>query len=225
MELVMLRAYGRERDRTIASFNRELTSIVGLTTPKDIEDAVKDLYRQYVKGEKPRQKTRGGVGRRANASRDKAPKKQKAKEDGNEEEFDDDGYGSDELDDEGAEENLVHEDSGEAVREARRQRDYMQKTVVTLKRALKQARGEAVTKSKAAMSENSLLISECNHLRKEGRQLRMKLDEATQKARELEQKLTAERRRARKSDDVIGLDSAESDRLDEGSIGGVLADT
>ena len=52
----------------------------------------------------------------------------------------------------------------------------------------------------------------------------MKLDEATQKARELEQKLTAERRRARKSDDVIGLDSAESDRLDEGSIGGVLAD-
>ena len=113
------------------------------------------------------------MGRRANASRDKAPKKQKAKEDGNEEEFDDDGYGSDELDDEGAEENLVHEDSGEAVREARRQRDYMQKTVVTLKRALKQAKGEAATKSKAAMSENSLLISECNHLRKEGRQLRV----------------------------------------------------
>jgi WD40 repeat protein len=167
-ELVMLRAYGRERDRTIASFNRELTSIVGLTTPKDIEDAVKDLYRQYVKGEKPRQKTRGNKSR-GNASKDKAPKKAKGKEDGDEE-FDEE---SDE-DDEGGGDNLVSEDSGEAVREARRQRDYMQKTVVTLKRALKQAKGEAATKSKAAMSENSLLISECNHLRKEGRQLRVR---------------------------------------------------
>jgi len=71
----------------------------------------------------------------------------------------------------------------------KRQRDYMQKTVVTLKRALKQAKGEAATKAKAAMSENSLLISECNHLRKEGRELHMKLDESVQTARQLEQKM------------------------------------
>jgi hypothetical protein len=53
----------------------------------------------------------------------------------------------------------------------------------------------------------------------------MKVDEATQKARELEQKLATERRRARKGgDDMMGggMDTGESERLDEGSLGGVL---
>ena len=52
----------------------------------------------------------------------------------------------------------------------------------------------------------------------------MKLDEATQKARELEQKLTTERRRARKTDDMMGggVEPGESERLDDGSVGGVL---
>ncbi len=44
----------RDKDRVISAFNRELSNIVSLTTPKDVEDAVKDAYRFFVKGEKPK---------------------------------------------------------------------------------------------------------------------------------------------------------------------------
>jgi chromosome segregation ATPase len=57
-EVKMLRNEIRDKDRVISAFNRELSNIVNLTTPKDIEDAVKDAYRFFVKGEKPKNNQR-----------------------------------------------------------------------------------------------------------------------------------------------------------------------
>ena len=51
-ELTGLRSSLREKESYIASFKRDLSSLVGLIVPKDIEDAVKEAYQKYVKEEK-----------------------------------------------------------------------------------------------------------------------------------------------------------------------------
>ena len=53
-----LRGLLREREAYIASFKRELSTLVGFTTPKDLEDAIKDAYHKFVKDEAPRHKSK-----------------------------------------------------------------------------------------------------------------------------------------------------------------------
>jgi hypothetical protein len=48
-EVKMLRDLNRDKDIKISDMKRTLSNTVNLTTPKDIEDAVKDMYRVYVK--------------------------------------------------------------------------------------------------------------------------------------------------------------------------------
>eukprot|EP00937_MAST-01D_sp_MAST-1D-sp2_P001084 g1084.t1 len=170
-ELQTLRAIVRERDRNFAAFTRQLSTVVTITIHKELEDAVKDLYREFVKGEK-------ASGRPTKARGSSAPSAPGGAATGGRGAADDEGYSDDEDE---------HDDGeggggggSEAAREVRRQRDYMQKTVATLKKALKQIKTEAASRARTSMAENSLLISECNHLRKEGRKLRMQLDQAAQ---------------------------------------------
>jgi WD40 repeat protein len=149
-ELNSLRAQFRERERTIAAFGRDLTAVVGLTVPKELEDATKDLYRQYVKGERPMARApKGGAGGEGGKGG-----KGGGKPKGGDGDDDDD----DDSDAEGGGGGGGGGDGGEAAREARRQRDYMQKTVATLKKTLKQTKTEAAAHNRTAMSENSLLI-------------------------------------------------------------------
>ena len=56
-EVTALRGLLREREAYIASFKRELSTLVGFTTPKDLEDAIKDAYHRFVKEEAPRNKS------------------------------------------------------------------------------------------------------------------------------------------------------------------------
>ena len=63
------------------------------------------------------------------------------------------------------------------INEANRQRDYMEKTVHTLKKTLKLAGKKMQRKSKLSMEENSLLISECNSLRRETTQQKRRIEE------------------------------------------------
>ena len=46
----------REREAYVASFKRELSTLVELSTPKDLEEGVKRAYHKYVKDEAPRHK-------------------------------------------------------------------------------------------------------------------------------------------------------------------------
>ena len=57
-EAAALRGLLREREAYIASFKRELSTLVGFTTPKDLEDAIKDAYHKFVKDEAPRHKSK-----------------------------------------------------------------------------------------------------------------------------------------------------------------------
>lgn len=57
-EATALRGLLREREAYIASFKRELSTLVGFTTPKDLEDAIKDAYHKFVKDEAPRHKSK-----------------------------------------------------------------------------------------------------------------------------------------------------------------------
>ena len=174
-ELTVLRSMLRDRDRSISAFSRSLSMAVALTIPKEIEDAVKDMYREHVKGEKGAARPQGmSSGGEAGAS--KRAQRDDLSDDSEEDDADDVG-------------GVGGGGGGEAAREVRRQRDYMQKTVATLKKSLKQVKSEAAARGRIAMAENSLLISECNHLRKEGRKLRMQLDQATQQIHIERQKL------------------------------------
>ena len=42
----------------ISSFKRQLTTLVGLTNPKDLEDMIKEAYHKFVKEEAPRRKAK-----------------------------------------------------------------------------------------------------------------------------------------------------------------------
>jgi len=53
-ELACLRGELRERENYIAKFKRELSTMVGIQTRKELEDAIKEAYRTLVKKEKPR---------------------------------------------------------------------------------------------------------------------------------------------------------------------------
>lgn len=49
------------RRRYITNFKQELSNNVMLTTPKDIEEAMKDMYRKYVRLENTHGRGRKGV--------------------------------------------------------------------------------------------------------------------------------------------------------------------
>jgi hypothetical protein len=87
-------------------------------------------------------------------------------------------------DDSGTEEEQKTLEMEEAVKEANRQRDYMQKSVITLKKTLKGAKSESTQKAKLSMQENSVLINECNQLRKENLAFQRKVEGLELRAKE-----------------------------------------
>ena len=51
-ELAALRTSLREKESYIASFKRDLSTLIGVKGAKEMEDAVKDAYHKYVKEER-----------------------------------------------------------------------------------------------------------------------------------------------------------------------------
>jgi len=58
-ETATLRGLLRERDAYIASFKRMLSTLVEVTTPKDLEDAVKNAYCKYIRDEGSQHRSSG----------------------------------------------------------------------------------------------------------------------------------------------------------------------
>ena len=63
-EILSIRNNLRDREREIHSIKRDLTSMVGVSVAKELEELVKEAYRKFVRGEKIKKKVggTGGVG-------------------------------------------------------------------------------------------------------------------------------------------------------------------
>ena len=172
-----LTASVRSKERDIKAFQHQLTTIINYIDPKDYEDSMNDLYRTFVKKEK-------GKGRRKSKKTSSSEEKSSSKT----EDDDDESNGNDGSNNQGNNNSGSKRGNGgsmggapgeaqAAVNEANRQRDYMEKTVHTLKKTLKLAGKKMQRKSKMSMEENSLLISECNSLRRETTLQKRKIEE------------------------------------------------
>ena len=172
-----LTASVRSKEREIKAFQHQLTTIINYIDPKDYEDSMNDLYRTFVKKEK-------GKGRRKSKKTSSSEEKSSSKT----EDDDDESNGNDGSNNQGNNNSGSKRGNGgsmggapgeaqAAVNEANRQRDYMEKTVHTLKKTLKLAGKKMQRKSKMSMEENSLLISECNSLRRETTLQKRKIEE------------------------------------------------
>ena len=142
----------RSAENEIVQMQSGLHNLVKYTDPKDYEAATRDLYRNFVKKEK------GGA---ASAMRKAAPKKKQKTTSGGKE---DDSSSSKTEDGESNDHAPPPRDG--AAEEASRQRDYMERTVHTLKKTLKLAGQRMNQKSQMSMSENTLLINECKKKKK-----------------------------------------------------------
>ena len=166
----------RKAENEIAAMQSGLHNLVKYTDPKDYEAATRDLYKNFVKKEK------GSGGMRV------VKKKPAAAKMG-------DNEGSSKEGKEGKDGDGEENGGGDGMRsappkdgaaeEASRQRDYMERTVHTLKKTLKIAGQRMQQKSQMSMSENTVLINECNMLRRENHRHRQKIAEQVSKMRDL----------------------------------------
>ena len=154
----------RNREREIMAFNHQLTTIINYVDPKDYAASMNDLYRTFVKKEKVKPRVKAADGNVDSKSKESASKDDEVNEDSVSSGTGGGGGGGGGGDQ-------------AAVFEANRQRDYMEKTVHTLKKTLKLAGKKMQRKSKISMEENSLLISECNSLRRENLLQKRKIEE------------------------------------------------
>jgi len=197
-ELKVLRQTLREKETYIGSFKKTLSGLVSLTTAKDVEDAVKEAYQRFVKEEQPRKNTVASASARQLRAGTRA-------EDG-----------PDELDYEfeaglkakgalgggggggggGKKEKRAGRpppqpsadvlEMQEALSEAYRQRDCVEKYKDELKLKLERTREDAAKGAAKKLEENSQLMAECNELRRENVLLKRKVDHLRQLARDFE---------------------------------------
>lgn len=122
-ELSVLRTSLREKEAYISSFKRELSGLMALQTPKDIEDGVKDCYQQFVKDEAPR--------RRVKASKMLRPGR--------------DGLVDDSDQAQGKGVDSESRDMAQALHEAYSQRDHVEKIKDSLAKRLETTKKEAAS--------------------------------------------------------------------------------
>ncbi len=101
---------------------------------------------------------------------------------------------------------LLATDVDASIQEMARQREYMQRTVKVLQQQLRLADKKLQDKTSRSVAENALLVAECNRLRKEGGELRLRNEELEGHKVELQRKL-------RKQQLLIGVGAATSKAL------------
>ena len=171
----------RKAENEISSIQGGLFNLVKYTDPKDFEAATRDLYRQFVKKEK-------GGRAPSKASKKRAPAEEKKESAGADETAGGNGDGPSHSGGQGQGRGSVSMGDG-AAKEAARQRDYMERTVHTLKKTLRLAGDRMQRKSKMSMNENTVLINECNMLRRENHRFRQRVAEMESTIRGLENKV------------------------------------
>lgn len=191
-EVSLLRQDNRQKDIYIATFRRELENVVGAFGQKELEAAVKQLYRKYVKGENIKMDVRGG-----------APKEGSVVQflltnDDSDDESDVAGFSVDGRGGGGSisggggggggrgknmKKAIIQEIETELIesaKEANRQRQFVERSADNLQHRLRTTKAEAARINRTRLNENSHLIFECNELRKEVKQLTRKLEIANQ---------------------------------------------
>ena len=169
-EVSKLRSENREKTRTIQSMCHGLTKAIQHAQPRDTVEVVKRLYHTFVRVD-------GGSGSSSSKGA-KGGKKGGAGAAGSGGHGGGGGGGGDGVGE-------VHDDAA-TVQEALRQRRHMERTTSTLKHALKMKEGQLQKQTKLGLAQNSLLINECNNLRKENKTLTARLHKSQERLKVLE---------------------------------------
>jgi hypothetical protein len=166
-----------EKERYISSFKKDLELLMGITNPRDLEDAVRECVRKYLRGEQRSSSSssslkasalKKGSGR-SGSSRGQR-KRDGAKHGSNDRQEIASRARSEEKRDEELEE-LV-----DSLRSAHKQREFMEKQVENLRSKLSQTKKEGLRTSRGRLQENASLIHECNDLRRENSTLKREVD-------------------------------------------------
>ena len=223
-ELATLRSTLKTREAYIASFKRDLSALVTLKVAKDVEDAVKDAYQKYVKGERPRNKAlsvaqiagRAANGRSQRENGQEQPqqpgagnsKKGRLLSDMLDEEYDGGGGGGGSSSGAGAGGAPSANDSelALALQEAYAQRDTAERTKHELAKKLEETKQRASSGERNKLAENSALMGECNELRSENLTLKRSVDHLRQVVKSFE----AEDRQKRDAQKLAAIASRAS---------------
>jgi hypothetical protein len=165
-------------------FHSDLSNMVRLSTAKDVEDAVKQAYKRFVRGEDGKAAAAGGAGMGGSGGG--------ASGSGGEKQGTRSGTGTNNKDKVRSERSIANASGGggsiglkdvtwganegdggsggadeaaELVAEVSRQKELMTGRMLTMAKALKTTKAEAARSVRARMHENSALIEECNALR------------------------------------------------------------
>ncbi|CAM9256888.1 unnamed protein product [Chrysoparadoxa australica] len=207
IEVNSLRALVRSKEQYIFGFKRDLSSMVHIGLPKELEQAVKNLYKRFVQGEQAAVGRQGS--RQAHATHGQGPAAHahavinKVEEGSSAQTLvsseahhkagdDSDSNSSYESSDDGdmAKRKRGVSDEGadmiEQAREAHRQREFMEKRQGELRGKLASNRRMATRKEQTKLAENATLIKECNLLRKENIALKRTNDAVKQTLHELQ---------------------------------------
>ena len=205
-ELATLRSTLKAREAYIASFKRDLSALVTLQVAKDVEDAVKDAYQKYVKGERPRNKSLSVAqiaGRAANGQSQQQQqtaherqasngKKGRLLSDILDEEYDGGGgaaHGSSSSGNGGSGAGAPTANESElalALQEAYAQRDTAERTKHELAKKLEETKQRASSGERNKLAENNTLMGECNELRSENLTLKRSVDHLRQVVKSFE---------------------------------------
>ena len=188
-EVSKLRSDNREKTRTIQSMCHGLTKAIQHAQPRDTVEVVKRLYHNFVRSDGGAGHGKGKAGANVGGSGSPAVG---------------DGVGGE------------HDDSA-TVQEALRQRRHMERTTSTLKHALKMKEGQLQKQTKLGLAQNSLLINECNNLRKENKALTADLQKAQERLKVLER--AARKKRPQQSGED---DSSAAGKPGDGALAPVL---
>ena len=176
-EIVGIRNQLRDSERELHSIKRELTSMVGVTVPKELETIVKDAYRKFVRGETD-----------VKAKSVKTVKKSTA-EDHDDDSGDEGGLYGGGGGGGGSKRFSVDEvELAEKAMEAQRQTKWVQKTADDLKRRLNVENKASGRNQRNKLTENTSLIGECNELRRENVSLKRDKDELTHELSDIKER-------------------------------------
>lgn len=193
-ELKMVRDDNAKKEQYVSNFKRELGNIItSNAVGKDLEEAVRLLYRKYVRGET------GEAGHGHDSGAIKATGIVKEIRDELLNKNDDDELmmmdGSNSSNFKGIKMNKalaqqVEEELVETAKEAERQKDFVKKEANSLKNRLQVTKDEAMRLSRSRLTENSNLLYECNDLRRNLKQLERKYEGASKELFEAKETIT-----------------------------------
>lgn len=186
-EVGKLKEENNKKETFLANFKREVGNIISSNaTGKDLEDAVRVLYRKFVRGETGAD---GGV-RIGVHAKEKLDELMKGDDDPGSPSGKGGGgaTGAKGKNGGGMTASFVREVEEaliDTAKEADRQKHFMERSAAQLKRRLEMTKRESDRLSRNRLTDNSNLLYECNNLRRENKTLERKLEVANRELLEM----------------------------------------